>query len=280
MNPLLAPPPSPASRSRATARSASWIVTAVWPPIVFGIAIVVIWELAIKAFDWKPYFLPSPTAVWSAFVDNFALIRSATAVSGRNAFAGLLCGTVLGVAMSFLLMRFRLLNDLVSPLAVALNAVPIFVLVSVFNNQFASTSEVPRRLMVTLIVYFVVLVNVAKGLRQVQPTHLELLRSYAASPLAILVKARIPNAISYLFTALKIAAPGAVITAFVAEYFGGSQNGLGARITSNLSSSKNAVAWAYVLAAVLLGLAFYLISIALESLTSPHRGASPGREHS
>ena len=90
--------------------------------------------------------------------------------------------------------------------------------------------------MVTLVVYFIVLVNVAKGLRQVQPTHLELLRSYAATPSQVLRKARIPNAVPYLFTALKIAAPPSVITAFVAEYFGGSQNGLGTRITSNLTA--------------------------------------------
>ena len=158
-------------------------------------------------------------------------------VSGRNALAGLVVGTVLGVAVSFLLMRFRLLNDMLTPLAIALNAIPIFVLVSVFNNMFAITSEIPRRLMVTLVVYFIVLVNVAKGLRQVEPTHLELLRSYAATPAQVLTKARIPNAVPYLFTALKIAAPNAVIAAFVAEYFGGPQNGLGYRITSNMSNS-------------------------------------------
>ena len=134
---------------------------------------------------------------------------------------------MLGVAVAFLLMRFRLLNDMLTPLAIALNAIPIFVLVAVFNNMFAITSEIPRRLMVTLVVYFIVLVNVAKGLRQVEPTHLELLRSYAASPSQVLRKARIPNAVPYLFTALRIAAPTAVITAFVAEYFGGTQNGLG-----------------------------------------------------
>ena len=64
--------------------------------------------------------------------------------------------------MSFLLARFRLLNDLMTPLAIGLNAVPIFVLVAVFNNMFSITSEVPRRLMVTLVVYFIVLVNVAQ----------------------------------------------------------------------------------------------------------------------
>ena len=97
--------------------------------------------------------------------------------------------------MAFLLMRFRLLNDMLTPLAIGLNAIPIFVLVAVFNNMFAITSEIPRRLMVTLVVYFIVLVNVAKGLRQVESTHLELLRSYAATPSQVLAKARIPNAV-------------------------------------------------------------------------------------
>jgi NitT/TauT family transport system permease protein len=100
--------------------------------------------------------------------------------------------------------------------------------------------------MVTLVVYFIVLVTVARGLRDVSPTHLELMRSYAASQTAVLRKVRVPNAVPFLFTALKIAAPAAVITAFVSEYFGGSQNGLGSRITSNVAISNNAAAWAYV----------------------------------
>ncbi len=226
-------------------------------------------------FDWKPYFLPKPSSIWSAFTDNITSIREAAAVSGANALIGLVLGTALGIVVSFLLMRFRLLNDMLSPLAIGLNAIPIFVLVAVFNNMFAITSEIPRRLMVTLVVYFIVLVNVAKGLRQVEATHLELLRSYAATPSQVLTKARIPNAVPYLFTALTIAAPAAVITAFVSEYFGGSQNGLGSRITSNLTANT-AAAWAYVLGACLLGLAFYLVSIVLESITTHQRGGSPG----
>lgn len=267
--------PGEARPPRRWTHSSRRIVRAAWPPVVFGVIFLGAWELAVKAFDWKPYFLSPPSKIGQAFFDNFALIRGATEVSGENAFVGLVVGTGLGIGMSFVLMRFRLLNDMVSPLAVGLNAIPIVVLVSVFNNQFASTSEVPRRLMVTLIVYFIVLINVAKGLRDVQPTHLELLRSYAASPVDVLRKARIPNAVPYLFTALKIAAPASVITAFVAEYFGGTQNGLGYRVTSNFSNSKNAVAWAYVLAACLLGLAFYLVSIAMESITNHKWGASP-----
>ena len=174
--------------------------------------------------------------------------------------------------MSFILSRFRFLSKLVTPLAISLNAIPIFVLVAVLNNMYSITSEIPRRFMVTLVVYFIVLVNVARGLTQVSSIQVELMRSYAASEFAILRKVRVPNAIPYLFTALKVAAPASVITAFVSEYFGGLQNGLGSRITSNIANAKNAAAWAYVLGACLLGLAFYTVSIVLESLT--RRGQS------
>ena len=91
-------------------------------------------------------------------------------MSGLNALVGLVVGTALGVLISFALARFRLLNDVMTPLSVALNAVPIFVLVALFNNMYPVTSEVPRRLMVTLVVYFIVLVNVARGLREVGAT--------------------------------------------------------------------------------------------------------------
>ena len=252
------------------------VVATVVPPAIVGAAFLAAWELIVRGFDLKPYFLPAPSAIAEAFVDNLELVTDATLQSGSNALVGLIAGTLLGIAASFLLMRFRVVNELATPLAVALNAIPIIVLVSVFNNMFSSTTEVPRRLMVTLIVFFIVLVNVAKGLRQVQPTHLELLRSYAASPAQVLVKARIPNAVPYLFTALKISAPTAVITAFVAEYFGGRQNGLGSRITSSFANSRNAAAWAYVIGACVLGLTFYLVSIALENITTHRRGAAPG----
>jgi NitT/TauT family transport system permease protein len=255
-------------------RSPNAVARVVVPPVAFGLAFVLLWEWAVGAFDFQPYFLPAPTSIWSEFRTNTSLIWEATAVSGGNAFVGLLVGTALGIALAFVLGRFRILDDLVTPLAIALNAVPIFVLVAVFNNMFSITSEVPRRLMVTLVVNFIVLVNVTRGLREVEQTQVELMRSYAASELAILRKVRIPNAVPYLFTALKIAAPAAVITAFVSEYFGGSQNGLGSRIVGSIAISKNATAWAYVLGACLLGLAFFLVAVVLERLATPGGGRS------
>ena len=247
-------------------------VRALWPPVVFGAVFLALWELVVRAFDLEPFVLPAPSAIWTAFSDRFGDVVDKTQLTGSNALVGLVFGVVLGVAMSFVAMRFRVFDEMVTPLAVALNAVPIVVIVPVLNNMlFGTTSQVPRRLMVTLIVFFVVLVNVSKGLRQVSATHMELMRSYAASPTEILRKVRIPNALPYLFTALKISAPLAVITAFVSEYFGGPQNGLANAVTNSLNGSKD-VTWAYVIGASALGLTFYLVSVALEGASGKARG--------
>jgi NitT/TauT family transport system permease protein len=241
-------------------------------PVVFGLAFLSLWEAVVRVFDLKPYFLVAPSAIFDQLTASWSLVWRSMKVSGTNALVGLLVGTALGIAVSFITSRFRLMNEIVTPLAVALNAIPIFVLVSVFNNMFAITSEVPRRLMVTLVVYFVVLVNVTRGLTQVDRLHVELMRSYAASDWQLLRRVRVPNAVPYLFTALKIAAPVAVITAFVSEYFGGSQNGLGSAIARSIAASRNDQAWAYVAGACLLGLTFYLISILLETVATPGGG--------
>ncbi|MGB8858165.1 MAG: ABC transporter permease subunit [Ilumatobacteraceae bacterium] len=256
-----------------TARVGS-MLRSTWPPAAFGALMLCLWQLVVRGFDLQPYFLVAPTDIWAKLTQNWSNVWEAMQVSGTNAAFGLLFGAITGVLMSFLLSRFRIADELVTPMSIAINAIPAFVLVSVFNNMFSSTSEVPRRLMVTLVVFFVVLVNVAKGLRQVEPVHAELMRSYAASGWDVMRKVRIPNAIPFLFTALRIAAPLSVIYAYVSEYFGGSQNGLGSRITSNIANSKNAVGWAYVVGACILGLAFYLIAIVAEAAVTPG-----GRHH-
>jgi NitT/TauT family transport system permease protein len=250
---------------------------AVVSPIVFGIIFLAAWELFVVARDIKPYLLPKPSAIWGQFHGNFTLIRKATQVTGTNAFIGLLLGVALGSVVAFAASRFKLLNELISPMAVAVSAMPIIVLVAIFNDLFSITSEIPRRLMVAVVVFFLVFINVSKGLTQADATQLELMRSYGAPESAIIRKVRVPHALSYFFVALRQAAPLAVVTAFVSEYFGGLQNGLGSRISQSIANSKDAAGWAYVVGACLLGLTFFLMSIALERAVMPWKARRSSR---
>ncbi len=240
-------------------------------PLVFGFAFLLLWELFVTTRDIKPYLLPKPSAIWSELIGNRDQEWKTARLSGVNALVGLFFGTALGLVASFVASRFRAVSELLTPLAIAVNAIPIIMLVSVFYAWYSATSETPRRLMAALVVFFVVFVNVTRGLTQTSNTQIELMRSYAAKPFAVLRKVRLPNALPFFFTALRIAAPLSVIAAIVAEYFGGAQNGLGNRITSSIANSRNTTGWAYAAVACGLGLVSYLGALLLERVATPWR---------
>ena len=154
-------------------------------------------------------------------------------------------------------------------MAVTIAAIPAVVIVGVLNRMYPLDSQIGRRIMVTLAVFFIVFVQVAKGLRQNDATQLELMRSYAATPRQILGKVRLPNTMPYLFTGIRTAVPIAVIIALVSEYFGGTQDGLGSKISGALNGPNKALGFAYVVGGSILGLMFFVGSHLLEYVLVP-----------
>ena len=241
----------------------------VLPPVVFGVLFVVLWQTWVEVYNVQPFVIPKPTAIIQSLFDNPSLVTKACIVTGVNAFVGLIGGAILGFAAAVLTNRFRLVAELVNPLAVTVAAVPAVVIVGVLNNMYALDSQIGRRLMVTIAVFFIVFVQVTKGLTQNNPTQIELMQSYAASPRQVLSKVRVPNTMPFLFTAIRTAAPIAVIIALVSEYFGGTQDGLGTKISSTLNGSNKALGFAYVVGGSIVGLLFFAGSSLLEYLVVP-----------
>lgn len=245
------------------------LIRVVIPPLVFGIAALAAWEGLVRWRHVKRFILPKPTEIARAFGDDFGLIRKSMMVTGTNALVGLLAGTIIGALVAVATNRYRIVSEIVGPLEVAARTIPIVVIVAVLNGMFALDTETARRVMVTIAVFFIVYVNVTRGLRHHDATKAELMNSYAASPRQMMLKVRIPHALPYFFTAVRISAPVAVVTAFVAEYFGGRQNGLGYRITSAFSASREPQGWAAVFGACILGLIFFIAGNLLEYVALP-----------
>jgi NitT/TauT family transport system permease protein len=241
----------------------------VWPPILVAAIFLGGWQLLVVVQDIKPFLLPAPSLIASEFSSGATLMWGAAYYTATTAFLGLIFGTVLGLITALLAQRFITVGKLAAPLAAGLATVPIIALTPILNNMFNITSRTPRVLVTAIIVLFPIFVNVTRGLIQVNATQLELMRSLNATPRTTLRVLRVPNAIPFFFTGLKIAAPLAVIAALVAEYFGGPQQGLGSRIASAAANTAYGRAWAYVLAAIITGLIFYLAIIALERLVTP-----------
>jgi NitT/TauT family transport system permease protein len=238
-------------------------------PLVVGIAFLTLWELFVIVRSIPPFVLPKPTDIWAQMQRFFADIWSSFLYSGSNALAGLVIGSVLGVALAVFASRLPFFERLLSPMAAAVAAMPIVALAPIFNTMFTSTSTTPRRLIVIIVVFFPMFINTVRGLRQVDPIHNELMSSYAATSWQTMRAVRFPGSLPFICSGLRIASSLAVISAVVAEYFGGTQNGLGSRITSAAANTAYARAWGYVVASIVLGLLFYLGALLFERVAMP-----------
>ena len=244
----------------------------IWPPVIIAVIFLAAWQLLVVVQDIKPFLLPSPSLILGNFLGDFSLMASAALYTGTTAILGLMFGTAVGLVLALIAQRFGVVNKLITPLAAGLAAVPIIALTPILNNMFSITSRTPKVIITMIIVFFPVFVNVTRGLIQVQPVPLERMRSLNARPRTVPRQLRIPNAIPFFFTAMKIAAPLSVIAALVSEYFGGPQQGLGSRIASSAANTAYGRAWAYVVASIITGLIFYLIVLAAERWAAPWTG--------
>jgi NitT/TauT family transport system permease protein len=247
--------------------------TTVLPPVLFGVLFIAAWQLFVRAADIRSYVLPAPSDIWSAAVDAHSRIIDAAGNSGMNALVGLVVGVVVGVLLAAIATRLPVLGGAITPLVAALAAMPIVALAPLLNNMYSPLSPLPRREVVAISAFVPVFINVLRGLRQLTPVHRELMQSYAASGTAVLRTIRIPSALPYFFTGLRVASSLAVIAAVVSEYFGGLQDGLGSRITSSVGATDYPAAWASVFGAVVLGLLFYIGALVLERLVLGRRAA-------
>ncbi|GAA2569763.1 ABC transporter permease [Pseudonocardia hydrocarbonoxydans] len=241
------------------------------PPLAFGAGVLVLWQVLVLALAVPAFLLPAPTAIAGQVGAQFGVILPTAAVTGGNALAGLVAGFLLGVALALLAAWSRPVRELATPVVLAASAVPIVALAPVFTTLFGSTTEVPRQLVVTVVVVVPVFVSTTRGLRQVQPVHADLMTALAATPWQASRFVRLPGAVPHIVTGLRLAAPAAVIASIVAEYFGGPQNGLGSRISSAAANTAYARAWAFVVAAIALGLLYHLAGLLLERLVTRPR---------
>jgi NitT/TauT family transport system permease protein len=243
------------------------------PPVAFGIAVLLLWQVIVVVGGVPAFLLPAPTAIGAQIGAQLPVLVSTASVTGANALVGLVAGFVIGVALALLAARSRLFSELTTPVVLAASAVPIVALAPVFTTMFGSTTEIPRRLVVTIVVVVPVFVSTLRGLRQVLPVHAELMTALAATPGQFARFVRLPGAVPHIMTGLRVAAPAAVIAAIFAEYFGVLQNGLGSRISSAAANTAYARAWAFVAASIVLGLLFHLAGVLAERLVT--RGRIP-----
>lgn len=243
-------------------------------PVAVGAAGVALWFVLVDVVGVAEFLLPRPGDVATELGERADVIASSAAVTGANALWGLVGGALLGVALAAVAARWWLVDGMVGPLVTTLAVVPIVALAPLLNTMLGTDQETGRRVVAGIAAFVPVFVNTLRGLRQTTPLQRDLMRSYAATGGQVFRTVTLPVAVPYAFTGLRLASSLAVISALVAEYFGGPRDGLGSSISS-AASSNHARAWAYVLGAIALGLLFFAVTSALERLAQRRVPISP-----
>ncbi len=236
------------------------------PALLVLVAVVGGWQAAVPAFHIKKFLLPQPSTILSAFWREHHQFLYAGWLTLQEALGGFAIGCALAIVVAIVLARWRRVGSALMPYAIAANAVPIIAFAPIADAWFSPFSKSSKIAIAAVLCFFPVLVNTLRGLTSVRPEAIELMESYAASQVEIFRRVRMPSALPFLFTALKIATVLAMIGAIVAQYFGGSFNDLGVLIQSRSQTFAYDEAWAGIFVACLYGIAFYLAVAVVEWL--------------
>jgi NitT/TauT family transport system permease protein len=245
----------------AVRRAGEWL-----PALVVAAVVIGLWQGLVVALHVQQFLLPKPSTIVSVFWTQRHSLWPAGWYTFKEALGGFAIGSGLGVVAATVVGRFRTAGKALMPIFIAANAVPIIAFAPIFGAWFNPISAQSKMAVAAVLCFLPVMVNTLRGLQSAKPRQIELMRSYAASELEIWRLVRVPTALPFLFTSLKVASVLAMIGAIVGEYFGGALNALGVLINTDAGVFKFDSAWAGILVASLLGIALYSAVAAAERL--------------
>ena len=231
---------------------------------VFGLWLVYLWQLLVTAFEVPRVLLPAPALILHALGEQWGLLsKDFVQTVLKSVLTGWVMGCALGFGVAVAIDRMPFLQRGLLPIASLTSTVPLVgvapIAVMWFGFDWPSKAAV-----VVLMTFFPMLVSTLAGLKAAGKLERELMYSYAASYGQTLLSLRLPNALPFVFGALKVNATLALIGAIVAEFFGSPTSGLGFRISTESSKMNMSLVWAAIVVAAVTGSAAYALLVQLE----------------
>lgn len=240
-------------------------------PVLFGAALIALWEGVTRGFNVPSVLLPAPSMIWERITNSPDILWADFRQTYLKAvIAGYVMGCGIGFVTAILVDRSPFLRRGVIPVGNLVAALPIVgvapIMVMWFGFDWQSKAAV-----VVVMTFFPMLVNTVAGLAATGSMERDLMRTYAASRWQTLFKLRLPAAMPFIFNALKINSTLALIGAIVAEFFGTPIVGMGFRISTEVGRMNVDMVWATIFVAALAGsLSYGLIALAERAVTFWH----------
>jgi NitT/TauT family transport system permease protein len=255
----------------ANGASASTRAVKLLVPVIFGVTVLVVWELLVRGLEVSIVILPAPSLIAERFASSLPILwKDLSQTFLKGALSGYVIGCGAAMVMAVAVDRSDFLRRGLLPVGNFVAALPIVgtapILVMWFGFDWQSKAAV-----VVVMVFFPMLVNTVAGLRETSAMQRDLMQTYAASYWQSFFKLRLPAALPFIFNGLKISTTLALVGAIVAEFFGSPTVGMGFRISTSVGQLALDMVWAEIVMAALAGSFFYgVIALFEKSLTFWH----------
>ena len=231
---------------------------------LFGGWVLVAWQIGVTALEVPRVLLPAPAAIGQSLLEHAPTLgRDFVQTVLKAVLVGWLLGSALGFAVAVAIDRLPFLQRGLLPVASLSSTVPLVavapIMVMWFGFDWPSKAAV-----VVLMTFFPMLVATLAGLQAAGKLERELMHSYAAGYFRTLLALRLPCAVPFIVSALKVNATLALIGAIVAEFFGSPTVGLGFRISTEAARMNMALVWGAIVVAAVTGSVAYALLVQLE----------------
>ncbi len=244
-------------------------------PVLFGVLIFTLWQSQVlhALLHTDTFTLPLPSRILTIIRENGIKIWENVVATLIASLSGLVLGSVIGYLIAVLAVVSPKWGGGGLTIVAAFNSIPIVALAPVMTNWTKDVSEAAsiRSMTAKILVVMIICIanmslNAYRGLTELKPFSLDLMKSYAAKKRVVFIKLRLPNSVPYIFTALRVSVPASVITALISEYFAEYIIGVGRQIRENIVLAQYATAWAYIVAACIIGIILYGILLIIEGI--------------
>jgi len=233
-------------------------------PALLGAWLISLWELATIGFAIPHVLLPAPSLVGEAIASSIpTLAADFNQTIIKAVIPGFLLGNFVGFSVAVVADKIPFLRRGLLPVGNLVSAIPIVGIAPIMVMWFGFDWQ-SKVAVVVIMTFFPMLVNTIAGLGQSDAMEKDLLRSYGATYWQSFFKLRLPNALPFVFNALKINSTLALIGAIVAEFFGTPIVGMGFRISIEVGRMNIEMVWATIAVAALAGSTFYGVLALLE----------------
>lgn len=250
------------AQNRAAAVLGQWAKS-----VVLLLLVLAAWEAAIDLFSIPKFLLPSPSSILMKIAESPDLLARHALVTTRETLEGFALAVVIGVTLAVLIVHYRLVEESLYPILLFLQLTPKMAIAPLLI-VWMGFGDPPKIAIAFLISFFPIVIDTATGLKSAEPELLEMLRGLGATRWQILMKARFPSAIPFIFSATRISITLAITGAVVAEFVGASE-GLGHLIVISSANIQTDLAFSAILTLAIIGVVLFSLIGVVERLVAP-----------